>query len=57
VTYWLEGRPNEGGRVVPVELREGERTDVLGPGWNVRTRVHEYGGGSYLIRGGVLWFV
>lgn len=57
VTYWLEGRPNEGGRLVPVALRDGERSDVLGPGWNVRTRVHEYGGGSYLIRAGVLWFV
>jgi dipeptidyl aminopeptidase/acylaminoacyl peptidase len=44
--FWLEGRPTEGGRYVLVN-EEGQ--DVIPKGFNVRTRVHEYGGGSYII--------
>jgi hypothetical protein len=51
--YWLEGRSNEGGRYVVV--RNGE--DVTPAGLNVRSRVHEYGGGAYRIRDGVPYFV
>jgi dipeptidyl aminopeptidase/acylaminoacyl peptidase len=43
--WWLEGRPAEGGRQVIVS---GERGDLLPAPWNARTRVHEYGGLSYL---------
>lgn len=51
-TYWLESRPEEGGRSVVV--RHGE--DVTPSPWNVRTRVHEYGGGAWTVAEGVLFF-
>ena len=34
----------------------GEPHDVLPEGWNARTQVHEYGGGAWRVRDGVLWF-
>ena len=30
--------------------------DVLPEGWNARTTAHEYGGGSWWVRDGRLWF-
>ncbi len=46
--YWLEGRAHEAGRSVLVfQSDEGERVDIVPEGFNVRTRVHEYGGGAY----------
>ena len=42
--WWQEGRPAEGGRTTIV--RDGE--ELLPAPWNARTRVHEYGGRSYL---------
>jgi dipeptidyl aminopeptidase/acylaminoacyl peptidase len=54
---WLEGRPTEAGRQVVVRARNGRIEDVSPDGVNVRARVHEYGGGDYLLRGGVLFFV
>ena len=55
--YWTEGRPAEGGRNVVVRLNDrGEREDINPAPFNVRTRVHEYGGGSYTIREGVITF-
>ena len=42
---WLEGRPAEGGRQVIVSAARG---DLLPAPWNARTRVHEYGGLSWL---------
>ncbi len=50
--WWLESRPLEGGRVVLVRSeRGGERGDVVPAGFNVRTSVHEYGGGAYCVHG------
>jgi len=50
VVWWLEGRPDEDGRVVLVKAeRDGERADVVPAGFNVQTSVHEYGGGAYCI--------
>lgn len=47
--WWLEGRPDEAGRVVVVAAGpDGTVRDVLPAGWNARTRVHEYGGLCYL---------
>jgi dipeptidyl aminopeptidase/acylaminoacyl peptidase len=44
---WLEYRADEGGRGVVVEQLNGaESRDVSPAGFNVRTRVHEYGGGA-----------
>ncbi|MDQ6883514.1 MAG: S9 family peptidase [Candidatus Dormibacteraeota bacterium] len=55
--YWVEGRPTEKGRNVVVRRSPaGEIKDVTPAGFNVRTRVHEYGGGSYLVAGGTVWF-
>jgi dipeptidyl aminopeptidase/acylaminoacyl peptidase len=50
--WWLERRPLEGGRTAIV--REGE--DVTPPEFNVRTRVHEYGGGAWLLHGETVFF-
>ena len=56
--YWLEGRPAERGRTVPVRRDpDGSIRDVLPPPWNVRSRVHEYGGGAYAVAQGSLYFV
>jgi dipeptidyl aminopeptidase/acylaminoacyl peptidase len=56
-TYWLENRPSEAGRRVLVRSGlDGSIVDALPPPFNVRTRVHEYGGGSYVVAGGVVVF-
>jgi dipeptidyl aminopeptidase/acylaminoacyl peptidase len=48
-TWWQEGRPEEGGRATVVHRAAGGKVaDLLPAPWNVRTRVHEYGGLSYL---------
>ena len=47
--WWQEGRAEEGGRITIVRRgADGESRDLLPPPWNARTRVHEYGGRSYL---------
>ena len=47
--WWQETRPEEGGRVAIVcQGHDGIRRDLLPMPWNARTRVHEYGGKSYL---------
>jgi dipeptidyl aminopeptidase/acylaminoacyl peptidase len=46
--YWLESRPQEQGRQALVFLPHGgSPVDVVPAGFNVRTRVHEYGGGAW----------
>ncbi len=55
--YWTESRPSEGGRNVIVRRDAGGDTmDVTPAGFNVRTRVHEYGGGAYCVSGAVVYF-
>lgn len=55
--YWLEARPSESGRRVLIRCAmDGSVVDVTPPPFNVRTRVHEYGGGSYVVDGGVAVF-
>jgi dipeptidyl aminopeptidase/acylaminoacyl peptidase len=62
--YWIESRPQERGRSVIVRCsQDGGPADVTPPmpsdgqgAFNVRTRVHEYGGGAYLASGGVVYF-
>jgi dipeptidyl aminopeptidase/acylaminoacyl peptidase len=50
--YWLEGRPHEGGRAVLVfKPHGGQAVDVVPRDFNVRSRVHEYGGGAYWVYG------
>ncbi len=54
--YWLEGRPTEGGRqVVMAASAGGEPTARTPSDVNVRTRVHEYGGGDFLAAGPALY--
>ncbi len=56
-TYWLEGRPGEGGRNVLVRRSaDGQTCDVIPRDANVRTRVHEYGGGAYLVADGMAYY-
>ncbi len=56
--YWLEGRPLEGGRYALVKLAPGGvPVDCLPAEFNVRTRVHEYGGGAFAVFDGVIYFV
>ena len=55
--YWIEMRPTEGGRYVIVRrAADGTMTDVTPPGFNVRTLVHEYGGGAYALHGSSVYF-
>lgn len=50
--YWRESRPAEGGRqVLMVRERDGAIRQLTPEGFNVRTRVHEYGGSSYTVVG------
>ncbi len=50
---WLERRPEEGGRNVLVCLNPDGGTRTLTPdGFDVRSRVHEYGGGAFLLLAG-----
>ena len=54
--WWLEGRAAESGRVVLVRRDpDGTTSDVVPQGFNVRTGVHEYGGGAYCVHGGVAY--
>jgi dipeptidyl aminopeptidase/acylaminoacyl peptidase len=55
--YWIEMRPTEGGRGVVVKRDvRAVINDVTPPPFNARTRVHEYGGGDYVVRGGSVYF-
>jgi len=55
--YWIEVRLKEGGRYVVVRRTpDGRPTDVTPPPFNVRTRVHEYGGAAYQVLNGVIFF-
>ncbi len=53
--HWLESRPETGARVILCRRGpDGVVTD-LSPEWmSVRSRVHEYGGGAYAARDGVV---
>jgi dipeptidyl aminopeptidase/acylaminoacyl peptidase len=56
-TYWVELRPSEGGRNCIVRRTpDGNISDVTPQGFNARTRVHEYGGGDFAVRDGVVYF-
>ena len=51
-------RPDEGGRQVLVRLSaDGGIDDLVPDPISVRTRVHEYGGGAYVVRDGVVVYV
>ena len=56
---WLEQRPAERGRTtLLLRRRPGEAPRDLTPGsWNLRSRVHEYGGGAWCLAGDTAVFV
>ena len=55
--YWIENCPGEGGRNTVVQLAEPSTPQSLIPSpFNVRTRVHEYGGGAYVVFDGTIYF-
>ncbi|MDA4125671.1 MAG: S9 family peptidase [Thaumarchaeota archaeon] len=55
--YWKESRPKEGGRSVIVRQGDGGAIVEITPKeFNVRTTVHEYGGGDYIVHAGKIYF-
>ena len=55
--YWLDARPDEGGRIVIMRLSsDGQIQDLTPAPFNSRNAVHEYGGGSYAVRNRTIYF-
>ena len=56
--YWLEGRPLEGGRNTLMRLTPSRSpVECLPSEFNIRTRVHEFGGAAFAVFDGVIYFV
>jgi dipeptidyl aminopeptidase/acylaminoacyl peptidase len=57
--YWTESRPEEGGRQVILRAgpKGGRIEEVLPAPFSARSRVHEYGGGEFLVAGDAVYFV
>jgi len=56
--YWSESRPLENGRyVIMRRTPDGNVSECTPPEYYVRSRVHEYGGGSFTVNKGVIYFV
>ena len=50
--YWTEMRPADNARNVIVRRApDGATRDITPPEYNIRTRVHEYGGGAFCVTG------
>ncbi len=55
--YWIEMRPAEGGRnVIVCHSQDGQTHDAMPATFNARTRVHEYGGGAFVVVSGTVYF-
>ncbi|MCA9942619.1 MAG: S9 family peptidase [Anaerolineales bacterium] len=55
--YWTEGRPSENGRNALVKwTAENGIEELSAAGFNVRSRVHEYGGGAYTVHDDTIYF-
>ncbi len=55
--WWAESRPDQGGRVAIMHWHDGVVTEQTPANTNVRTTIHEYGGGSWWAENGCLWYV
>ena len=57
--YWSESQPQKQGRCF-IHRHTGSGIEPVTPDneqkFNVRSRVHEYGGGAFAVAGGVVWF-
>lgn len=55
--YWLESRAKESGRNVLVKCDgRGHRSEPLPDSVSVRSKVHEYGSGDFLVDNGIVFF-
>ncbi len=55
--YWTESRPEEAGRAVLMRGRPGhEPQELLAAPYSARSKVHEYGGGEFLVAGDRVFF-
>jgi dipeptidyl aminopeptidase/acylaminoacyl peptidase len=58
--YWTESQPEKKGRTLVYRKRKDSPIEAVTPddgnAWNVRTRVHEYGGGAFTVSAGVVVF-
>jgi dipeptidyl aminopeptidase/acylaminoacyl peptidase len=54
--YWLEKRPQEKGRNVIVGYTKDKVVEITPPAYSVRTKVHEYGGGAFIIVDRTVYF-
>ncbi|MFJ9817514.1 S9 family peptidase [Streptomyces sp. NPDC101151] len=55
--YWLEGRPDSGRTVAVRRTPDGCTADLTADGTDVRSRVHEYGGGALHVRDGAVHYI
>ncbi len=54
---WQEARPNEGGRITIIrQSADGTIDELLPAPFSARTRVHEYGGGAWLVHERTVYF-
>src|SRR5215831_16572059 len=58
--YWTESQPQKQGRSFVYRVIEGKEPELVTPDddnrFNVRTRVHEYGGGSFVVQHEIVYF-
>ena len=57
IPHWLENRPEEAGRVALMRQEADGVRELTPAPFNVRSRVHEYGGAAYLAAASGTWFV
>ncbi|MCY3811899.1 MAG: prolyl oligopeptidase family serine peptidase [Gammaproteobacteria bacterium] len=55
--YWIESRPEEGGRGTLIHHEAGRSTELTPAPLNPRSSVHEYGGGAFCVAEGTAYFV
>ena len=56
VIYWLQGLPGEAGRTTIMRSDGRQTHSILSQPFNVRSKVHEYGGGSYCLTNSTVYF-
>lgn len=57
IIYWIESRPKENGRnVIVMKEKNDSPKDILPKEFNARNSVHEYGGGVYSVKNGIIYF-